>query len=261
MNNIDQSENKYVNFVNDEHLLKCISHLYYSYVEAKREITKKKFYKNKIDTIKLTFDSKFNDLTEDEIVDFELSRQIDKSVNNAIGTFHEEVLGGVNGYSSGKHLGYDLKADDNALFAEIKNKHNTMSSSAAESSFQRLARFADNNKLAECFLVQIWAKKSFVKKWAGIINGKEYSHSRVNMISGDKFYEKITGREKALFELYQSLPKAIEDFLKTIDIVKSQEHTLLADISNSGKKSGREILNEITFENFFYYSGFEQLRQ
>lgn len=259
MNNTKKSNNKYVEFISDVHLIECISHLYDSYVSAKKGITKNKFYKNKIDTIKLTFDSKFNNLSESEIVDFELSRQIDKSVNNAIGTFHEEVLGGVEGYSSGKHLGYDLKADDNSLFAEIKNKHNTMSSSASESAFQRLARFADDNKLAQCYLVQIWANNSFEKKWAGIINGKEYSHTRVNMISGDKFYHLITKRETALFELYQSLPRAIEDFLTTIDVPKNNEHTLLADISKTAKLSKRGVLDEITFENFFYYSGFGKM--
>ena len=128
---MDKMKNKYVDFVSDEHLLKCISGLYESYTEAKREFTKTKFYKNKVDTFKLTFDSKFNKLSEKELIKMEMSRQIDKSVNNAIGTFHEEVLGGINGYSSGKLSGYDVKSDNGSLFAEIKNKHNTMNSSSA----------------------------------------------------------------------------------------------------------------------------------
>ena len=256
---MSQTRNKYVDFVSDNHLLECISNLYNSYLDAKNEISKKKFYKNKIDTLKLTFDSKFNNLTEDEIIDFELSRQIDKSVNNAIGTFHEEILGGVQGFTSGKHLGYDLKSDDNTLFAEIKNKHNTMSSSAAESAFQKLARFADDNKLAQCYLVQIWAKNSFVKKWSGIINGKEYSHSRVYIISGDKFYDRIAGGENTLIKLYRSLPYAIDDFLKSIDVVKLKQNSLLADIKKGAEKSKRSLLDEITFENFHYYDGFKAL--
>ena len=111
--------------------------------------------------------------------------------------------------------GYDVKANDDTLFAEIKNKHNTMSSSAVEAAFQRLARFAEDNKKANCYLVQILAKKSFNDKWEGIINGKEYSHSRVFRISGDQFYYLLTGKKTAFFELYQILPKAINDFLST----------------------------------------------
>src|SRR5690554_3734073 len=124
MNNTSEMKNKYVDFISDDHLLKCISNLHNSYLVAKQEFTKMKFYKNKVDVFKLTFDSKFNELSEEELIKLEMSRQIDKSVNNAIGTFHEEILGGVEGFSSGRLLGYDLKADDGSLFAEIKNKHN-----------------------------------------------------------------------------------------------------------------------------------------
>ncbi len=254
-----QSKNKYVDFVSDEHLLKCISNLYNSYNQAKKEFTKTKFYNNKVDTFKLTFDSKFNELSEEELIKLEMSRQIDKSVNNAIGTFHEEVLGGIEGYSSGKLSGYDVKADDDSLFAEIKNKHNTMNSSSAESAFQKLARFADDNRQATCYLVQVLAKKSFLKKWEGIINRKEYSHSRVFIISGDKFYAMLTGDENAFFKLYKTLPVAINDFLKTIDAVSVKENNILSDISESAKTSERTIIDEITFENFYYYDGFEGL--
>ncbi len=70
--------NKYLDFISDEHLLDCIKNLYESYVKAKSDVTKKKFYKNKIDTFKLTFDSKFNDLDEKAILKSEMIRQIDK---------------------------------------------------------------------------------------------------------------------------------------------------------------------------------------
>ena len=103
---MSQLKNKYVEFVSDTHLLKCISNLYQSYVEAKKGFTKDKFFQNKVDTFKLTFDTKFNELTEEELIKLEMSRQIDKSVNNAIGTFHEDILGGIKGYSSGKLRGY-----------------------------------------------------------------------------------------------------------------------------------------------------------
>ncbi|WP_249041581.1 Eco47II family restriction endonuclease [Aequorivita lipolytica] len=260
MNNLGEMENNYVDFITDKHLLQCISKLYDSYLSAKKEFTKEKFYNNKVDIFKLTFDSKFNELSEEELIKLEMSRQIDKSVNNAIGTFHEEVLGGVKGFSSGRLMGYDLKADDGSLFAEIKNKHNTMNSSSAESAFQKLARFADDNRNSKCYLVQILAKKSFCKKWEGIINRKEYSHSRVYMISGDQFYEMITRKENAFYDLYKSLPKAVNDFIKSVSEEKQNENNILSDISESANKNGRTILDEITFENFLYYNGFEKLK-
>lgn len=250
----------YVEFITDEHLLKCIKNLHDSYVKAKEKISKRKFYTNKIDTIKLTFDTKFNNLNEDSIIETEVLRQIDKSINNSIGTFHEQVLGGIQGYEIGKLSGFDIKAINHTLFADIKNKHNTMNSSAAEALFQKLARYADTYKKANCYWVQILAKGSFNEHWKGDINGKEYSHSRVFKISGDQFYALITGRENALFELYKALPIAIDYYMKTID--KEQDNPVnsaLSEIKKETKQSKRSILDQITFENYGYYLGFDKL--
>lgn len=79
-------------------------------------------------------------------------------VNNSIGTFHEQILGGIDGFEVGKLSGFDIKAKDESLFADIKNKHNTMNSSSAEALFQKLARYADTYKKSKCYWVQILAK-------------------------------------------------------------------------------------------------------
>lgn len=252
--------NKYVNFISDEHLLDCIKNLHGSYLRAKNNLTKKSFYSNKIDTIKLTFDAKFNGISEEDLIQSEILRQIDKSINNSIGTFHEQVLGGVDGYESGKLSGYDIKAEDNTLFADIKNKHNTMNSSSAEALFQKLARYANDYKSAKCYWVQILAKGSFNELWKGEINGKEYSHSRVFKISGDQFYALITGQDDALSQLYAVLPIAIEDYLKSSESKQAEkENSALEEIKSETEKTNRTILNQITSENYGYYLGFDKL--
>lgn len=254
------SKNKYVEFVSDEHLLKCIENLHGSYVRAKAKITKQKFYTNKIDTVKLTFDSRFNNIDEETVIESEILRQIDKSINNSIGTFHEQILGGIAGFEVAKFSGFDIKASDNTLFADIKNKHNTMNSSAAEALFQKLARYADTYKQARCYWVQILAKGSFDEHWTGDINGKEYSHTRVFKISGDRFYALLSGRENALYELYQALPVAINDFLQTVEKGKSKPmNSALSEIKKVTASSNRSIIDQITFENYSYYLGFDEL--
>ncbi|MCF8365183.1 MAG: Eco47II family restriction endonuclease [Bacteroidales bacterium] len=253
-------KNRYLDFITDEHFLKCIENLYGSYVKAKEKISKMKFYTNKIDTIKLTFDTKFNKVDEVSIIETEILRQIDKSINNSIGTFHEQILGGVLGYEVGKSSGFDIKAKDNTLFADIKNKHNTMNSSSAEALFQKLARFADNYKKANCYWVQILAKGSFNEHWKGDINGKEYGHSRVFKISGDQFYSLLTGRENALYELYKALPFAIDNFMVKVDRKKTKTaNSALSEIMKETESSKRSILDQITFENYGYYLGFDNL--
>lgn len=152
--------NKYVRFISDEHLLNCIDSLHKSYEKAKNNVSKKSLYSNKIDTFKLTFDANFNGISEEDLIKSEVLRQIDKSINNSIGTFHEQILGGINGYEIGNLSGFDIKAKDDSLFADIKNKHNTMNSSSAEALFQKLARYADDYKKAKCYWVQILAKNN-----------------------------------------------------------------------------------------------------
>jgi hypothetical protein len=213
-----------------------------------------------VDTIKLTFDAKFNDIDEEKLIQAEILRQIDKSINNSIGTFHEQILGGIKGYESGNLKGYDIKSKDNTLFADIKNKHNTVNSSAAEALFQKLARFADDYKSAKCYWVQILAKGSFCELWSGEINGKEYSHSRVYKISGDQFYALLSGQEDALFQLYKILPIAIKDYLKSIPASADiAENSALDEIKSETAISKRTVLDHITFENYSYYLGFDKL--
>nr|WP_314543671.1 Eco47II family restriction endonuclease [uncultured Empedobacter sp.] len=253
-------KNKYVNFISDEHLLNCIENLYKSYQKAKSKISKKSFYTNKVDTIKLTFDSKFNNIDEEDLIQSEILRQIDKSINNSIGTFHEQILGGIKGYEIGNLSGFDIKANDDTLFADIKNKHNTMNSSSSEALFQKLARYADDYKKAKCYWVQILAKNSFNENWKGEINSKEYSHSRVFKISGDQFYALLTGEEDAFYQLYKALPIAINDFLETTKKEQNEnENSALEEITSETENSKRSILDQISFDNYSYYSGFDKL--
>jgi hypothetical protein len=253
-------KSKYVDFVSDKHLLGCIGTLHKAYLKAKRNITKENFYSNKVDTIKLTFDSKFNGIDEESLIQTEILRQIDKSINNSIGTFHEQILGGIKDFEVGKLSGFDIKAKDNTLFADIKNKHNTMNSSSAEALFQKLARYANDYKKAKCYWVQILAKGSFCELWKGEINGKEYTHTRVFKISGDQFYALLSGQEDALLKLYKALPFAIKDYLNSIDKKEvAMENSALEEIKAETKSTKRSILDQVTFENYSYYLGFDKL--
>ena len=103
-------------------------------------------------------------------------------------------------------------------------------------------------------------KLLFAKIWKGEINGKEYSHSRVYKISGDQFYALLSGKQNALFQLYKNLPIAVSDYLNSIeksDLAK--ENSALDELKIETKTSKRTILDQITFENYSYYLGFDKL--
>jgi hypothetical protein len=110
------------------------------------------------------------------------------------------------------------------------------------------------------YWVQILAKNSFCTLWTGILNGKEYSHSRVYKISGDQFYALLTGKEDALLQLYKALPNAIEDYLNAVERNReSIKNSAIDEIKLEIKTSKRSIIDQITFENYSYYLGFDKL--
>jgi hypothetical protein len=108
--------------------------------------------------------------------------------------------------------------------------------------------------------VQILAKGSFCELWSGDINGKEYSHSRVYKILGDQFYALLSGQQNAMFQLYKVLPNAIKDYLKSVQEAEEiAENSELEEIKTETKTSKRTVLDQITFENYNFYLGFDKL--
>jgi hypothetical protein len=60
--------------------------------------------------------------------------------------------------------------------------------------------------------------------------------------------------------LYKALPKAIDDYLNSIEEDEStKENSALDEITAETEKSKRSILDQITFENYNYYWGFDKL--
>lgn len=201
-------KHKYVSFISDAHLIHCISNLHNAYLKAKNNITKSSFYSNKVDTIKLTFDSKFNGIDEESLIQAEIMRQIDKSINNSIGTFHEEILGGIKGFELGNLSGFDIKAKDDSLFALFKLTE--MPSKIEECVFDKLAKQANLYKNSICYLVDFSSEESYTEKF--IIGSEELSisHKRVYKISLDKFYDVLSHQENALKQLINVIPLALE---------------------------------------------------
>lgn len=64
--------NKYLSFITDEDLFECIEFLYTEYEKALEGIDFDKFFKNRIDTFKMTFDMGINNLSEQDWLAAEL---------------------------------------------------------------------------------------------------------------------------------------------------------------------------------------------
>lgn len=254
-----QTQNKYVDFISDQSFLNCIERLYNKYEELKEEYTVKKFMKNQVDPLKLMSDMMINGLTEEEMIEAEINRQMDKSISNYIGHFQEELLGEISGYEHTPLSGYDIRKTDNTLFAEIKNKENTVNSSSKEATYQKLIDFADENPGSKCYWVSLIAKKSYHGQWILSINkGKRvYNHPNVFAISGDQFYELLTGDKDAFAKVLAAYPIALSDFLRTKKVtVRAKTNKIYKTLKKRADENGIPLLEQLSKENFKNYNGF-----
>ena len=198
-------KNKYVDFISDEHFLECVANLHNAYLKAKNNITKKNFYSNKIDTIKLTFDAKFNKIDEESLIQAEILRQIDKSINNSIGTFHEQILGGIKGFQVGNLSGFDIKAKNDTLFAIFKFEQ--ISKNIEDCIFEKLTKDAKIFRNAKFYFVDFNLENNYFEKWIISNDESSVSHKRVFKISANKFYSLLSNKENALDDFLEKIVK------------------------------------------------------
>ena len=145
-------------FISDEDLYKHVAETVNKY---KSKLDLKTFNRNLLDPIKLTFDQTVYEKSTEEIIEAEIIRQIDKSNTNQIGYFHQNIfnyIGKSDGWTVPKE-GFDVINKEKNIFAEIKNKHNTMNASSSAKLYIQMQHTLLNNDKATCMLVEVIAKK------------------------------------------------------------------------------------------------------
>jgi len=209
--------NKYVEFVSDEDFLECVKHVidfYLSDEYQEEPMTVLKESKNDIDAIKTIFDITVKQIGFDGWANKEMERQQDKTINNKIGEFHQELLGKVEGWVDlgvGDETEIDLKKEDNTVFIELKNKHNTMNSSSTKTCREKLENVIEQYHDATAYWAYIISRKYRSENRVWKYQGRE--DEKIRRISGDLLYEMITGDSNALEKVYEAIPKAIVDLL------------------------------------------------
>ena len=215
-------DNKYVNFVSDEHFLNCVKWVCDSYPSSD-DVTDEQLQRNGIDPFKMIFDimNCKTDLEKWKITEY--TRQVDKTINNRIGDFHQKLLGGVDGWTDlgvGDETKLDLKKDDNTIFIELKNKFNT----ANGDSLSKVREKLEDNLKNFPNSINYWA---FIVHQNGTSGESDWKRNKKNnpkirKIWGDNIYTIVTKQEGSLEKVWNVLPAAINDVLssnhKIIDI-------------------------------------------
>ncbi|MEX1376676.1 MAG: Eco47II family restriction endonuclease [Eubacteriales bacterium] len=235
-----------LSFISESNFRKHIQETIVKYDEKLESFNIKKFNKNLVDPIKLLFDKTIYDLTWEEIISNEIFRQRDKSNNNDIGYFHQKIFEYIDNCEV-PHKGWDviyknpngIELPDGSIvhtvYAELKNKHNTMNSSSAGKTFIKMQNQILEDDDCACFLVEAIAKKSQNIKWETTVDGSKVGHRLIRRVSIDHFYWTVTGIEDAFYKMCMMLPKTIKDAVDSFQSSIVPNDTVLKELKIKAK--------------------------
>ncbi len=199
-------------------------------IVAKKSLadSEKKFHKNSVDPFSALFDAIWQNIPMAVWLDQEKSRQNQKTLQNALGDFHQNILGSVHGFENmgtGKGKVFDIKNNTKKILAEVKNKHNTTKGNHKVAIYDdlkaQLKKPAYKGYTAYYVEVIPKSKKVYNKPFTPSDNrtGKRRSvNEHIRQVDGKSFYTLATGDPEALRKLYEVLPKVIGRYLdRSID--------------------------------------------
>lgn len=190
--------------------------------QFEQEMESVDIYKNVLDPFSALFDMAKQGIDFEEWLEQEKSRQSQKTLQNLVGYFHQHILGAVGDWKDlGAGGSVDLINDDEKIIVEIKNKHNTMNSSSATQTYNKMVSHLDNSKKGyQGYVVLLIPKrprrykKHFAPNNDGIVVERR---DDLLEIDGASIYELVTKDKDALKKLYQCLPDAIEEAFPGLD--------------------------------------------
>lgn len=188
---------------------------------AKNNVVKK-LADNTLDCFSAVIDSKINGLTVNSWIEGEKVRQLQKTLQNKIGDFHQKVISTLDGVENlGTGNVVDIKCEKKKIVAEIKNKWNTTKGNHMPSVYDDLEHVLkkEEYKGYTGYYVEILPKggNKYDKPFIPSDNKKGEKRAEnklIRVIDGVSFYEKMTGDPRAMKELYDELPKIMDEILK-----------------------------------------------
>ena len=236
-------------FISDEDIF---NHVKETVTRYSANIDLAAFNKNIIDPIKLTFDAKVYGRTIEEVVASECMRQMDKSNNNHIGYFHQNLFRYAgNGWTVPKE-GFDVVNEEKHIFVEMKNKHNTMNSAASQKTYMKMQQKIVRDSKAISMLVETIAAHSQNKTWVVTVDGEQFNNDHIRRVSMDKFYEIVFGDAFAFAKLCKALPDILDDVIAGMKR-DSDENTVFVEL----KAISPDIMKSLYLLAFKNYEGFE----
>lgn len=174
-------------------------------------------HRNVIDPFAAAFEATSLALTLDDWFPTETARQINKAVTNAVGDFHQELLGHLPGWrSTGTTGGFiDLRRDEpfgvnnQPALAEVKNKFNTMNSGGQQKiydNFQNMCSQPEYKKHTFYLIEVIQKTPSGDVEWAP---GNRATRPDIRRIGAAQVYAESTGQPDAFAAMFRAVVQVL----------------------------------------------------
>jgi len=211
----------YLKYISDENLINAVDKVIKVIEKAENEADVK-LYKNVVDPFSALFHGITHKISYKEWIKQEKARQIQKTMQNAIGDFHQNILGSVKGWENlGSSGGLDVKSRKQKIIAEIKNKYNTTKGNHRTELYDAIKVMLrkEEYKGFVGYYVEIIPKNKSIYDISftpsdNKIKKQRPKNKRIRVIDGVSFYAKATGRKLALQELFEVLPIVISNNYK-----------------------------------------------
>lgn len=259
-----------------EHVKKTIE----SYGDKLKPFDVQKFNSNIIDPIKMIFDKAVYNQSWEQLIGSEIFRQRDKSNTNELGYFHQNIFSYIDNCTvppNGQQGGWDviftpeepISIDKNnkvsTVYVEMKNKHNTMNSSAGAKTYLKMQSqlLADDD--CACFLVEAIAKHSQSIIWQTTVDGMKVSHRKIRRVSLDKFYELVTGEADAFFQICKILPQIVAEVInEKSNFLTVPNDTVYEELKKIAEKfteldDDQAMIMSMYLLGFNEYNGFKEM--
>lgn len=205
-------------WISDTDLKNEVSQLLTIAKEAQK-VAVDEFGKNVIDPFAAIFEMSGFEIDFNTWLKSETTRQAQKTLQNHIGDFHQNILGYSKEWTN-KGVGsiIDLLSEENKAIAEIKNKYNTISGGRLSDLYYSLEKLVSPKssiyKGYTAYYVVIIPKRGerYNKPFTPSDKDKGEKcpiNEHIREIDGASFYSLVTGSENALEELFDVLPEVI----------------------------------------------------
>lgn len=198
-----ETDNLY-NFIEKEKFEKIVKKLSSEYQVILKRFD---FFKNRIDPFSALAQMFFQDRDFDSWEIVERDRQLQKSLQNKIGDFHQNLIANMTGWKEAPKIG-DAINEEKKMIVEVKNKYNTEKGEKKAKVYDNLATLLKDKKYSDykAYYLYIIRKGEFVNKPFEPSDNQTKSRRKkredIREIDGISFYTLVTDDKLFLKKIY-----------------------------------------------------------